>query len=208
MTKKTELLRNADWGSIYKRLVAKTLGRIDAFSWRTNTYPQGHSAESIVQDAIESVLNNSSNWEPERGPLETYLWWIIKRNLNHLFNSKAYHPEEIMEESLTKTEEEEWKINEIELQAQSHPQPAISQQNEENLSEIDELKILALLDSFDNRPELKDIVDAIYEGQCDPKPKYLADFLGRPVETIYLQLRALRARANKIKQNLEGQTDE
>lgn len=210
MNEKVTLLRNADWGNIYKQLVAKTEGRIDKFSWRTNTYPKGHTAESLVQEAIESVLNNTSNWDPERGSLEMYLWWIIKRNLNHLYNSKTYHPEDIYEESFEQVKEDEWKIDQIELKAQAtYPNPSGEFIIDgENTDEDAELKIIALLESCDNRPELKDIVYAIYEGRCSPKANVLAQFLDRPVKTIYLQLRALRSRANKIKQDFERQTDE
>lgn len=215
MDEKAELLRKADWANIYKNLVAKTLGRIDKYSWRTNTYPKGHTTESIVQEAIESVLNNTNNWDPKRGSLEIYLWWIIKRNLNHLFNSKKYHPDHITEESLNQKEGDEWKSNRMELKAQdeafnaglANPSP-ISSISQELIDEQSELKILALYESCENHLELKDIVDAIYKEQCLPKAAELAKYLNRPIEKIYLELRALRYRAKKIMEDLERQTDE
>jgi len=202
---KIELLRNADWGNIYKRLVAKTEERIDKYSWRSNTYPKGHTAESIVQEAIESVLNNKRNWNPDKGDLEMYLWWIIKSMLNHLYNSKTYHPDNLSEESLDQANEEEWKQNSLEAEISEtliysgefqNPEEIII--NRENSNEVAELMIFRLLEACDNFPELKDIVYAIYHDGCDSKPKSLAEHLNRPVKFIYSQLRTLRSRARKI----------
>lgn len=205
MDKKIELLWAADWSHIYKNLVAKTEGRIDKFSWRTNTYPKGHTAESIVQDAIESVISHKSNWDPNRGTLEMYLWWVIKRNLNHLYNSKTYHPENIYEESLSPTEEEEWMVDRMEFKALASSRHSASSlytyndfDDREITDEESELKILALFESCESNPELTEIAYTIYEGRCSPKPAELAKYFGIPVSEVNARLRKLRYRANKI----------
>jgi hypothetical protein len=62
-----------------------------------------------------------------------------------------------------------------------------------------QLKIDALLEASSGHPELEEIVYAIVEGQCDGKPRELAKYLGKPVEEIYQNVRALRRRAEKIR---------
>ena len=205
MKTKIELLRNADWGDIFKKLVAKTEERIDKYSWKSNTYPMGHNAESIVQEAIESVLTNKRNWNPDEGDLEMYLWWIIKSKLSHLYNSKTYHPDNLSEESLDQASEEEWKqdsleskINENLISSEDFKNPEELLISRENTLEVAQEMIIRLLEACDDYPELKDIVYAIYNEGCDPKPKSLAEHLNRPVKTIYSQIRTLRSRARKI----------
>lgn len=216
MNDKIEQLKTADWANIYKNLVAKTIGRMDKFSWRTNTYPKGHTPESIVQEAIEGVLNGTYGWDPNKGDLEMYLWWVIKGKLNRLFESKKHHPEDIREVSIDRPSEEEPRIDRLSLEAQSYFQPGSDYTNDpedmliqqENSDDVAELKIFALYESCNDRPELMELAEAIAEGPSEPKSAELAVLLDRPVEEIYQQLRALRRRAAKIKSEIERQADE
>ena len=202
-------MKNADWGEIYKKLIAFSESEMDRYSWRLNTFPQGHTAESIVQEAIESILNNKRNWDPEKGPLDVYLIWVIKSKINHLYNSKTYHPEDIIEENLNQDEDEEWKRDEIEFTVQANNQKGnVSNSPEEILSiyefsnnEIEE-KLYRLIEACDNNEELKEIINVIFYGKCEPKAKSIAEYLNKPVKEIYSQLRAIRSRARKIQMDM------
>ena len=65
-------------------------------------------------------------------------------------------------------------------------------------------KIDALLEASSGHPELEEIVYAIVDGQCGGKPRELAQFLGRPVEEIYQNMRALRRRADKLRMEVRN----
>lgn len=82
--------------------------------------------------------------------------------------------------------------------AKSSEDLVIFGESKRHSSSLTKLKIEALLESCDGRPELEEIVYAIVEDKCLPEPKALAEYFDRPVDEIYQQLRALRRRSEKI----------
>lgn len=207
--KKKELLRTAPWGDIYTTLVGHALCEIARYSWRTDTLPKGHTPESIVQEAIEKTFSEEKNWDPERGELLPWLKWVVKGDIYRLYHSSS-HPKGIYVYGLESFEEvdDDTTIDKAEYRGSKYlPDNHIAKSPEELISvaeiesivaSLTEKKINALIESCSGRPELAEIVYAITGGKCSSDAQSLATYLGRPVDEIYQQLRALRRRAEKI----------
>ena len=207
-SKKKELLRNAPWDDIYPKLVAYALWEAGRYSWRTDTLPKGHTPESIVQEAIEKTFSEDKNWDPERGDLLPWLKWVVKGDINRLYNSASltkgiyvYGLESFEEADDVTLDKAEYKNNDYlpdEHIAKSPEDLVSATETEKENSFLTKLKIDALIESCDGRPELEEIVYTITGDKCSSDAQALAQYFGRPVEEIYQQLRALRRRAEKI----------
>ena len=206
--KKKELLRTAPWGNIYATLVGHALWEVARYSWRTDTLPKGHTPESIVQEAIEKTFSEEKNWDPERGELLPWLKWVVKGDIYRLYHSSS-HPKGIYVYGLESFEENddialdkaEYKNNDYlpdEHIAKSPEDLVSSAEIEKERSLITKLKIDALIESCNGKPELEEIVYTLTGDKCSSDAQSLAQYLGRPVKEIYQQLRALRRRAEKI----------
>ncbi len=75
----------------------------------------------------------------------------------------------------------------------------INAETEEMRIIVAKSKIDALLEASSGHPELEEIVYTILDGKCGPKPRELAQILGKPVEEIYQNLRTLRRKSEKIR---------
>lgn len=203
--KKKQLLVNFPWDEHYPRLVAYAEWLIQGKHWNSNTLPKGQTAESIVRDVIEKTFSEKRDWDPDRGDLLTWLKWVIKSEVSHLAESAANR----IEVHLVWAGENDSSADGPDLeQHQPSPQRLMTRSPEEMVIDADteaektaeaQSKIDALLEASSGHPELEEIVYAIIDGQCGGKPRELAQFLSRPVEEIYQNLRALRRRAEKIR---------
>lgn len=197
---KLELLHNAPWGIIYPKLVSHAEWEIDKYSWRAGSLPKGHTAESIVQEAIQKTLSEDRNWDPERGELLPWLKWVIRGEIDHLYHS-ASHPEEYYILEADSFEDNPPAFEKLEYDANRQlPDGHEAKSAEERtvLAETTRRKLDSLLEACDGRPELEEVVEALIGNKCSPEAKSLAEYFGRPVEEIYQRLRALRRRAAKI----------
>jgi DNA-directed RNA polymerase specialized sigma24 family protein len=76
-------LSEIDWGLLLERL----LGRSIFMTHRAPHVFDGVSAEDVVNDALAEFFadKNQLGWDPKVGPLEPFLWTVVKRKiLNHL----------------------------------------------------------------------------------------------------------------------------
>jgi hypothetical protein len=137
-----------------------------------------------------------------------WLKWVVKGDINRLYNS-ASHTKGIYVYGLESFEENddialdkaEYKNNDYlpdEHIAKSPEDLVSSAETEKEKSLITKLKIDALIESCDGKPELEEIVYTLTGDKCSSDAQSLAQYLGRPVKEIYQQLRALRRRAEKI----------
>jgi predicted SPOUT superfamily RNA methylase MTH1 len=165
----------------------------------------GHTAESIVQDVITKTFSEERNWDPEKGDLLMWLKYVIRSEISHLSESIANKVEVPVDQSDKSTspsdgsDVERRKLSSQRLITGSPEEVVIETESDAEKAAEAELKINALLDVSSGHPELEEIVYAIVDGKCDPKPQELSEFLERPVGEIYQNLRALRRRAEKIR---------
>lgn len=203
--KKKQLLVSFPWGEHFPRLVAFAEWLIQGKQWNAGVLPMGHTAESIVQDVIAKTFSEERTWDPEKGDLLVWLKYVIKSEISHLSESAANKAEG----TLDQTDDTDPPIGDpkIDYRQPSSQQLMIGSPEEavivaetegEKISAA-QSKIDALLNASSGHPELEEIVYAIVEGNCDPKPKELSEFLGKPVTEINQNLRSLRRRAEKIR---------
>lgn len=203
--KKKQLLLDFPWEEHYPRLVAYTEWLIQGKTWNSNMLPKGQTAESIVLDVIEKTFSEKRNWDPDRGDLLTWVKWVIKSEVSHLAESAANR----VEVHLEKAGENDSSADGPDMeQRQPSPKRLLIGSPEEMVMDAEteaektadaQSKIDALLEACSGQPELEEIVYVIIDGKCDAKPDKLAEFLGRPVEEIYQNMRTLRRRADKVR---------
>ncbi len=203
--KKKQLLVDFPWEEHYPRLVAYTEWLIQGERWNSDTLPQGQSAESIVRDVIEKTFTEKRNWDPDRGELLMWLKWVIKSEVNHLAESAANRVEVRLDqagENDRYTDDPDVERRQLSLNQRIIGSPEEMVVDAEIMAEKtaeSKEKIDALLGASSSHQDLEDIVYAIIDGNCDAKPQELAEYLHRPVEEVYQNLRALRRRADKIR---------
>ena len=202
---KKQLLVDFPWDEHYLGLIAFTEWLIQGKQWNSDTLPKGQTAEAIVRDVIAKTFSEERNWDPNRGDLLTWLKWVIWSEISHLAELAANK----VEIHLDPARENDSPADDPDIQQRRPPpQRLLTDLPEEMVmnaeTEVEKIalarfKIDALLEACSGRPELEEIVYAIVEGQCDPKPQKLSEFICKPVNEIYQNLRALRRRANNIR---------
>lgn len=208
--KKKQLLVDFPWDEHYPRLVAFTEWVIQGKNWNSESLPKGQTAESIVQDVIEKTFSEKRDWDPERGDLLMWLKWVIKSEISHLAKSVANQA--VVQLGYANEDAPSVDGPDIELRQPisrrlvvgSPEEMVMDAETEADKTANGRLKIDSILEACSGHPELDDIVYAIIAGQCDAKPRNLAEFLGRPVEEIYQNLRTLRRRADKIRMEAQN----
>jgi DNA-directed RNA polymerase specialized sigma24 family protein len=203
--KKKQLLLDFPWGEHFPELVAFTEWCIQRMQWNSGVLPMGHTAESIVQDVITKTFSEERNWDPEKGDLLMWLKYVIRSEISHLAESAAnkvevpLDPPDENDSPSDGLEVEQRQLSAHQLMTGSPEELVIAAETEAEKMAEAQSKIDALLEASSGRPELEEIVYAIIDGKCDPKPQELAVLLGRPVGEINQNLRALRRRAEKIR---------
>jgi hypothetical protein len=193
------------WEEHYSRLIAFAEWVIQGKHWNSNTIPKGQTAESIVRDTIAKVFSEDRNWDPDRGDLIMYLKWVIRSEISHLAESVSNR----VEVRIDPTDEngpkpdgsgiKSYRPSPHELRTGSPEEAVTEAETEAEKAEIARLKIDTLLAACSGQPDLEEIVYAIVDGKCAAKPQELSEYLGRPVDDIYQNLRALRRRASNIR---------
>jgi DNA-directed RNA polymerase specialized sigma24 family protein len=196
---------NFPWEEHYPRLIAFAEWIIQGKHWNSNKLPKGQTAETIVRDVIAKTFSEERNWDPERGDLLMWLKWVIRSDISHLAESASNR----LEVPLNLIGENESRSGGVDSQSHLPPpqklevgspeEVAIATETESEKVMAARLKIDALLEACSGKPELEQIVYAIIDGGCAAKPQELSEFLGKPVNEINQNLRALRRRASKIR---------
>lgn len=208
--KKIQLLKDFPWDEHYPRLVAFAEWLIQGKRWNSDTLPKGQTAESIVRDVIGKTFSEKRNWEPERGDLLTWLKWVIRSEVSHLAESAANRVEVRLDQPSKNdspadgSDVERRQPSSQRIMVGSPEEMVIDAEIEADKMAEAQSKIDALLEASSGHPELEEIVYAIVEGKSHGKPRELAEYLGRPVEEIYQNVRALRRRAEKIRMEVRN----
>jgi hypothetical protein len=151
------------------------------------------------------VFSEVRNWDPEKGELLMWLKWVIRSEISHLAESAANRTEVHLDQAgendslASGLEIRSYQPAPQKLRIGSPEEVVMAMETEAEKVIAARSKIDALLEACSGKPELEDIVYAIIDGQCAAKPQELSEFLGKPVDKIYQNLRALRRRAYKIR---------
>ena len=173
--------------------------------------PMGHTAESIVQEAITKTFSEERNWKPEKGDLLMWLKYVIISEISHLAESitnRVEVPLDPIDGNDPKDDGPDFKQPQSsaeEFCVSSPEEILINAETEELKITVAKSKIDALLEASSGHPELEEIVYTILDGKCGAEPRELAQILGKPVEEIYQNLRSLRRRAENIKVEVQNE---
>lgn len=196
-----KLLQQADWGDIYKKLIAFALWRAQNYDWHYGwgkDFALGQSAEDIAQKVIEKTLTGERKWDPEKGELLSWLKDQVKSIVDATAHSAAHRYEtaslELMLEDGT-LDVAEYRVIQAGSSAVSYgadPKEAIIQ------SEESERQAAELFEAMDGDPNLEEILLAVWDG-CECKPQTLAALLSTSVSDINNRLKRIRRRIIKVK---------
>ena len=140
-----------------------------------------------------------------------WLKYVIKSDISHLAESipnRVEVPLDPVDGSDLKENVQEFKQVQSTAQEFFIPSPeeiVINAETEELRIIVAKSKIDALLEASSGHPELEEIVYTILDGKCGPKPRELAQILGKPVEEIYQNLRTLRRKSEKIRSEVRNE---
>lgn len=191
-----QLLQEADWPTIYKKLILYAEERIHKYR-NSNILPLGYSVEDIVQDVIIKTLSGQRTWDPSRGQLLPTLKAQIKSEIDHLYNRKA-SKSEISFSSFVKNEQESDNSTFVrsprfrDEQTYNHPEKTFlaKEHQQEQIQRYQ--KFLQLTET---QPELQEVVIAMYlliENGSEPKPRNIAEYLDISVKQVYNRLKRLK----------------
>lgn len=144
----------------------------------------GWTPEDIAQHIILKTLNGERRYDPQKGPLITWLEYQVRSVLSARVQSATNRREIDLPEDEEITDNRQSANPELVL---------IEKQNQEAVSHL----VAQLYEAADNDTDLLRIVDAI-EGGCEPKPRFLAEELNEDVKYIKNQLKRLRRRGRKV----------
>lgn len=199
--RKRELLRDFPWDENYPKLVAFAEWLIQGKRWNSNILPKGQTAESIVRDVIAKTFSEKRNWDPERGELFPWLKWVIRSEVSHLAESASNRRDVRLDQFDCDEPEPQ---SPVKPRVISTEEMIIATESDDEIKASGRSKVDLLLEACNGKPKLEDIVYAIYDGRCSAKPELLSEYLGRPVQEIYQDLRALRRRAANIRIEVEN----
>lgn len=195
--KRKILFEKTDWGKVGKELLGFTIRYAQNYHWRTNNprlFPKGKTPEDIIQEVIIKTLNGKRNWDPNKGDLKPWLYDQVKSILDALAKSADSRYTTYVSNEDNDTTKQESSIDNISSPDLLLEEQAIQQNNQTDA----ENKVQLLFDIVNDKPELTQIIEAILEG-CEPKPRFLAEYLKQPVENINNALKRLRRYAQKVK---------
>ena len=193
-----EKLREQDWAQIGRVLVLHVVQRTHLRAWREGmrlaSLGLGKSPEDIVQEVITKVFAGDRSWDPARGELLPTLKRIVESELDHLWKSKARAHEAALPANPGRQEAQESAASDVDPH-RHEPGPAELLEQDEDRATAS-ATVDALFSAVEDEPELQAVLDAIMEG-CEPRPRFLAEHIGVPVEQIHNRMRRLRLRASR-----------
>jgi DNA-directed RNA polymerase specialized sigma24 family protein len=203
-----KLLQEQDWETIGKELVVYAARRAWIYKWKDGgnwELVAGKTVVDLVQEVITKTIEGRRKWNPARGELRPWLKTQLKSEMNHLYHSSPHSHETAVPES-DERDANEGLIGNVQYNASkaaglavigsSIPEPEQALLAKEEKERIEQ-RVNELLEAVNEEADLEKVVEAIMSG-CEPRPRYLADELGRPREVINNCLKRLRRRASKL----------
>jgi DNA-directed RNA polymerase specialized sigma24 family protein len=194
-------LKAQDWGAISEELFAFARYRAANYYLRKGSLPKGNEPWDIVQMVIEKTIVGERVWDPSKGPLLPWLKDQVKSEIDNLFSSLEQR-KTIPLSPCGEDETEDTKDAFLFHHAIGTDEMPFARIPEEALVLIDEKEsietlISGLFNVLKDEPQLEKVLSIIMEG-CEPKPHFIADRLGVPVEEVNNRLKRLRRLAQSI----------
>lgn len=204
-------LKNADWATIGKRLLAFAIWRARKYDWcvaETLEVAQGITLEDVVQHVIIKTLSGERRWDPERGPLEPWLKDQIKSVIDAQYNSAPHRHETQLDDEAEQdshpVDSVPQKEASIAATEPSTPEDLLLQEEETRLATR---QVGLLFQAVEGEPELEQVLDAAMK-VSDPRPRFIAAELGVPVDDIYNRVKRLRRRFYALEQEMtDGESE-
>ncbi len=151
------------------------------YRWSNGRLPGGKKPDDLAQEIIRKILSGErKGYDPSKASLRTWLWMQAESVVDALSKSAIHRremelPDEFISSSLDFNPESELITKEL--------QEMISK-------EVNTLFQIA-------DPPLKELIEAVISGDCEPKPRFLAAALGTNITDINNRLKRLRRLAKK-----------
>lgn len=187
-----ELLK-IDWKETSIRLAGYASFRARNLGWRTgrtDALAKGLMPDDIAAQAILSVISGERAWEPDRGPLLPFLKRVVDSLMNHLA------------ESNDNSRLERFISNPPPIAANAYP---IDFEDSPELGDTAEKRIDLLFEAAAGKPELIEVLEAIIEFG-EPRPRFIAARIGKPVSHVNNCFKRLRRLALKVSATLGRST--
>ena len=175
-----ELLRT-DWKTLGIKLAGYAAFRARNLAWRSGnseTLAKGLMPDDIAAQAILSVISGERKWDPNRGPLLPYLKRVVDSLMNHLAESSDNR----WMQALMTDDGTDLGVPDFESAADTDTDA--------------KRRIQRLIAAIDGNPELIEVVNAILELE-DPRPRYIAERIGKSLTEVNNRLKRLRRLALK-----------
>jgi DNA-directed RNA polymerase specialized sigma24 family protein len=204
-------LKNADWGTIGKRLLAFAIWwarKYDCSVVETLEVAHGMTLEDVVQHVIVKTLSGERQWDPEKGPLEPWLKDQIRSVIDAQYNSAPHRHETQLADEI---EQDSRPVDSVPQQEASvvatEPSTPEDQILEEEEAQLVSRQVGLLFQAVEGEPELEQVLDAAMK-VSDPRPRFIAAELGVPVDDIYNRVRRLRRRFYALEQEMtDGESE-
>ena len=170
------------WEYYYTDLVAYVIwASQNKYFWVGGRLPGGKTPEDVAQEIMLKTINGiRKTYDPNKGSLRTWFHQQVDSFIDALAKSAMHRTErELPEDELFASGESD--NPEHELLEKERWEEILQKVNV--LLEVDE-------------PDLREIIEAIVFQGCEPKTRFLAEFLGTDAKDITNRLRRLR-RLNK-----------
>ena len=200
-----------DWGRVGLELLAYAERCAAAYRWRTGgswDLAAGWTPSDVVQRVIEKHLDGSRRYDPSRG---SFLPWL-KMQIRSVMSAQALSAASRHETDSIVTDDGddrlEWTVVGTGGSGRSlrdrpdNPEQILIRRETPVESDI----LGDLLESIAGDSELEEYVQAILLDGCEPQPRFVSEWLGVPVESVYGRLKRLR-RLTRREPTHEGATE-
>jgi len=193
-------LQEADWAAIGKALAAYATWKAQNLAWRTGDIHNlacGLQGVDIAQTAIEKVLNDKREWEPERGELLPYLKGVVDSLMSHLAESA----DNTVQARFAKDPQGKELVDQAEFQAARNDDSGLLSSHQslrKTNSDRDGARVAELFAAVEGQGDLMDVLDVVMSSG-ETKPAEIAAQLGIEVTVVYNRLKRLRHAALQLK---------
>jgi len=192
------LLERQDWGRIGPRLAAYAAKKARAYCLVRygRELALGTTAEDITQAVILDTISGQRHYDPNKGELLPWLYSQVRSEVDALAKSAPRRHEVPLTFGQGRDEAEEEPLERF-----SPPLTPSDDPGESVPASIDAKRAFdAVCELVKGDQELESMLLVLADG-CDPRPRFIAEELGVPVETVYNCKRRLERLLDKAKAN-------
>lgn len=197
-------LSEDDWRGYYRELVLYAYARCSRWLWRTGdkqNLPEGHSPESITQEAVLRLYDGTRTWNHEQYPgnnpvpflkavIDSLIWALLS-GAEHLRRSAVGDPPSVGSNSPEPLDLD------IDADEGLHHSPSLAPDRKLYLEDVEHRIRMAIA----NRPDLLEFFEYLLEGL---KPREISKRLNVDVKRVYALRKTFDRRTDEIQRELFG----